>query len=300
MVTQEQGGSGRKRATKVPIRAHPAFPLIVAVWFSALLGIGSLMVPTVMLEKLIEPTGASLIIPAAQPPLGSTAQLIFALAAAALGAAIGLIVARAISAIPAKPAAASSGKAKKPIVPHEELGSDSLDQPIQDNAIAFADEPAFRAPAAEFAEAEFTDREDIPDEGLSPVSRWLIARPLDELGTLELVERLALSLQRREPARRTRINANPQAMTIAANQDNSEAWPAMNSNSCSAQGGEAGMNAFNADIDQSAPVSRIPGSLQRRNAPFTDTAAPSEPDLAAADHALHRALEKLQRLSGAA
>ena len=37
---------------KAPISAHPLFPAIVALWFAALLGVGSLVLPVVLFEKL--------------------------------------------------------------------------------------------------------------------------------------------------------------------------------------------------------------------------------------------------------
>ena len=44
------------RPAKPPISLHPAFPGIVALWFSALLGLGSLVLPPVLLEKILTGT----------------------------------------------------------------------------------------------------------------------------------------------------------------------------------------------------------------------------------------------------
>ena len=50
-----------------PISAHPAFPAIVALWFAALLGLGSLVLPVAVIERLVMLTHISSIIPAAEP-----------------------------------------------------------------------------------------------------------------------------------------------------------------------------------------------------------------------------------------
>jgi len=82
------------RADKAPLSAHPAFPAIVALWFAALLGLGSLVLPIALIERLATLTGIALIVPAAKAPLGITARAIIALAAASAGAGIGLLLAR--------------------------------------------------------------------------------------------------------------------------------------------------------------------------------------------------------------
>jgi hypothetical protein len=82
---------------KPPISLHPAFPGIVALWFSALLGVGSLVLPPVLLEKLLVGSGIASLIPAANPPLGLTARGLIAIAAALAGAAIGVAIARRVA-----------------------------------------------------------------------------------------------------------------------------------------------------------------------------------------------------------
>ncbi len=43
---------------KAPISSHPAFPAIVALWFAALLGLGTLILPVGLLERLAASRGS--------------------------------------------------------------------------------------------------------------------------------------------------------------------------------------------------------------------------------------------------
>lgn len=130
-------------AHKAPISSHPIFPVVVAIWFAALLGIGSLILPVILFEKIFAVTGVSSLVPAAQAPLGFTARMLIAIAAATGGAIAGVFVARKVA------ASQTQGKSKilrnddgafaddysdskRPISALEELGSDSLDEPIGD------------------------------------------------------------------------------------------------------------------------------------------------------------------------
>ena len=80
-------------STSRPISSHPAFPVVVALWFAALLGGGTFVLPASIFENAASATGLADIVPAAQPPLGDTARLAITVAAAILGALIGLFVA---------------------------------------------------------------------------------------------------------------------------------------------------------------------------------------------------------------
>ena len=66
-----------------PISMHPAFPAIVALWFAALLGIGSLILPNLLVERLVGATGIGALVPGANPPFGWTAHGLIAVFAAA-------------------------------------------------------------------------------------------------------------------------------------------------------------------------------------------------------------------------
>lgn len=79
--------------TARPLSSHPAFPAAVAVWFAALLGGGAFVLPAAIFESAAAATGLSAVFPAAQPPLGDTARIAIAIAAAAIGAVLGLFVA---------------------------------------------------------------------------------------------------------------------------------------------------------------------------------------------------------------
>lgn len=84
----------RKAAHARPITAHPLFPAVVALWFGALFGLGSLAVRPSLLESVVIASRIDLLVPAAAPPLGVTARILMALGMAALGAVIGIVIAR--------------------------------------------------------------------------------------------------------------------------------------------------------------------------------------------------------------
>lgn len=136
----------RKPAKGKPISSHPLFPAVVALWFGALFGLGSLAIRPTLIESIVLRTGVDLIVPAAAPPLGVTARILIALIMASLGAAIGTAVALRINrpksvarerkrnaASPGAAAAAEAtmwqqrdiftdGPARRPISVNEELG----------------------------------------------------------------------------------------------------------------------------------------------------------------------------------
>lgn len=88
-----KAAKGRPQATK-PITSHQLFPAVVALWFGALFGLGSLAIRPGLLEAVVMKSRIDLIVPAAAPPLGITARMLIALAMAAIGAALGILVAR--------------------------------------------------------------------------------------------------------------------------------------------------------------------------------------------------------------
>jgi hypothetical protein len=126
----------RKGGNQAPISAHPAFPAIVALWFAALLGIGTLVLPNILIDKIVDTTGLAAIIPAAAPPIGFMAKLTLAALAAVAGVAGGIFVARKVveSQNGAKPVtigrrdahSMQNTPAKRPIVATEELGEEGL------------------------------------------------------------------------------------------------------------------------------------------------------------------------------
>jgi len=93
----EKRSGGRR-----PISANRMFPAIVALWFATLLGLGSLIVPVQVIERLVGMTGIAGVFSAAAPPLGFTARVAVALMAAIFGALAGYAAARRITARGAK------------------------------------------------------------------------------------------------------------------------------------------------------------------------------------------------------
>jgi len=146
--------SKRKPGNRKPISSHPLFPAVVALWFGALFGLGSLAIRPTLIESLVLKIGIDLVIPAAAPPLGVTARILIALVMASLGAALGVLLALRLSrpkivvrerkrnaSNPGGAATAEAamwnqrdiftdGPTRRPISAHEELG-DALDSPVQ-------------------------------------------------------------------------------------------------------------------------------------------------------------------------
>ena len=128
-----------KSTNQAPISRHPAFPAIVALWFAALFGIGSLILPAILFDKLAGLFGMT--------SFGITGRIAIAALAAAAGVALGLFLARKVTAAHAgTPRAphrrpAREEQVKKPILAHEELGSEGLDEPIEDEEEPVRAEP---------------------------------------------------------------------------------------------------------------------------------------------------------------
>lgn len=97
---QELSSSARKQ---VPVRQHRLFPVIVALWFAALLGLGSFAVPPEFLSRAVTATGLPAVLPAAAPPLGFTARALVALVLTGLGALTGFGLGRSFRARAADP-----------------------------------------------------------------------------------------------------------------------------------------------------------------------------------------------------
>ncbi|MEO7551903.1 MAG: hypothetical protein ABIT09_12275 [Croceibacterium sp.] len=109
---------------KAPISQHRAFPAIVALWFAALLGFGTLLLPSILFDRAVDASGLVALIPAARPPLGSTAHLLMAAVAATLGGLLGLFVARRV--VGAHHAPVRAGRTT-PLNALEDLDDDAFD-----------------------------------------------------------------------------------------------------------------------------------------------------------------------------
>ena len=130
MATMAFDEPGEKGAAKTPISLHPAFPAIVALWFAALLGIGSLVLPAVLLERAVAATGLASLVPAAAPPLGFTARAFLAVAAALAGTGIGIAIARHLARAQAYAPESRTAKpslgSRRPISIKDEVGGQGV------------------------------------------------------------------------------------------------------------------------------------------------------------------------------
>lgn len=97
MASQQKSSANGKAAKGKPITAHPLFPAVVALWFGALFGLGSLAIRVGLIESLALASRIDLVIPAAAPPLGISARILLALGLAAGGALLGASIARRIA-----------------------------------------------------------------------------------------------------------------------------------------------------------------------------------------------------------
>lgn len=243
-------------AAKPPITKHAAFPAIVALWFAALLGLGSLVLPSALLDRLVAVTGLASLIPAAASPLGSTARAIVAIAGASVGAALGLSIARRLAgAHQRKVAQRAAEGSRRPISVHEELGGEGVvngeslpidnrralaisqdahpsdflyhafapvdDEPLELSELArdyaamkpaeAADQDFEMTANPEFPFASPSRDQHYPPEPESQIGLEAVAlsaeepefradwetAPLDELGLVQLVQRLGSTIERR-------------------------------------------------------------------------------------------------------
>ena len=83
-----------KTKGKLPISRHPLFAPMVALWFAALFGLGSLAIRPTLLESAVLALRLDLVVPAAAPPLGFTFRILLALSLFVIGGTIGFVLAR--------------------------------------------------------------------------------------------------------------------------------------------------------------------------------------------------------------
>jgi hypothetical protein len=242
-----------------PISRHPLFPAIVALWFAVLLGLGSLAISPSALEALVRAGHVGLLIPAAAPPLGMTARLLVSLALTLAGAGIGWVLARRMTA-PAKPAPQVLKVADvDDAEPLPWPGMAEKPAPAPDS-VSFAPELRKAEPAleAEPNEAEPNEAETAPR---APTAAERIATAeLDSLSHVELVERLAIALQRRQERQ----------------------------------------GAAEAAFAPSEAVVRFPGFADRHGARLQPPTPAPRPAPEQTEKALREALAALQRMSGSA
>lgn len=288
-VTDETIETGAGAASRRPVRSHPVFPALVALWFAALLGIGSFVLPTALLESVVSAARLPDIMPAAAAPHGQTARIMLSLGAACVGGAFGMVLAMLMTRLGAGKTP-SAGEAQYFISAHEELGEDGFDtlpgnaEPETEDAgfddikatepESLADEPLAEPVLPETpVHAEQAPREAVIDARPRQPSAadMLMAKPLGEMGMVELVERFALSLQHHCPPQ---VSAHPTAPS-----------------------GRVATEVFPANFMENDP----PRPFERpRIVTNAEVAASVDDNPAETERALRDALEKLQRMSGAA
>lgn len=133
-------------STSKRITQHPLFPAVVTMWFGATFGLCSLVIGEATLEGWVVASGLSDYIAAAQPPLGSTARVLLALAACAVGAMLGLAL------------AAMLVRSKSP---ESEIAAPAQDDRADDHIDDFA--PALEGPVAEVEPEVAAEPEEEPE-----------------------------------------------------------------------------------------------------------------------------------------
>lgn len=270
-----------------PITGHRLFPALVALWFAALLGLGSFVVPATLIERASSAAGLAALVPAAAPPLGLTARLLIAGVMTMVGVVAGLVLAlrlrpRPVEVVRRRGAVARTYEEVEDVEPvqdeapalaTQEDGAPQVrafdahpDAPprrpfVLSDDLVLADEPAptdHDAPRADasaivgeaFEEAEWTEAEEeeqvfcvseavapaAPDVAVEPAPASPVASvlarggaaiadaPLDTLGLVQLVERLALAIDARrafiggdgQPAAAPAPSARPEVEPVVA------------------------------------------------------------------------------------
>ncbi len=278
-----------KHSGQPPVSTHPAFPVIVALWFAALLGIGSMVLPIDLFERFAVASGLADIFQAAQPPLGATARIVVAMVAGVIGAIAGTLVAGRIRAANAprtatrhaaaqRPADESHAlSAKQPISAHEELGEGGLDAdpdaPGEGSVDADLDTVVERGPLAsprrelvmtdDDAPSEFLDVAPLPGHRAAAFGQQF-GEPLEQPLDLD-----AFGAAETEPVSETSERFEPSSHT-ADFEEPAAAVPL----------GERAIG----DLGLVELVERFASALQRHR---EQTARPAEPPLAGARASAH-------------
>ncbi len=93
-----EASSASIAAHRLPVRAHPAFPVVIAAWFALLLGLGSLIVPLGAIGNLLALLGISSWPAGLQTAPDTSSRAAIAIGSAIVGAMAGLVLARNIAA----------------------------------------------------------------------------------------------------------------------------------------------------------------------------------------------------------
>ena len=135
MIGTQTLAQAHPTARFAPLSSHPLFTPALTVWSAAMLGLPVLAISGASLESWVMASRIDLILPAAAPPLGTTARLLLALGFALVGAGAGWLAARQL-----RPVSVRDGDeialrprdrhpdapARRPISAHAELGDEGL------------------------------------------------------------------------------------------------------------------------------------------------------------------------------
>lgn len=345
MAEDRKTASTAKRGN-APVTWHPLFPAMLAVWFGALFGLGILAIRAGLLEAAVLSLGLDSVIPAAAPPLGTTARILlafgFALLGGTIGAAIGLLMARSrpdnlarrAEAAAARQAAREAAReikaAEAETLPAQPVaGTGEMPGFIDISRLDLDDElriepeiqadlaPEIEIPEIEIISAEapepetelkparaferpldpvsFPLPESFPVPGGAAAAR-LTSASLDSLSHLELIERLALSLQkRREEAAAPAEEEFGEPLSADASP---AAAPARSTPSYYPPVSEAAAERGYASL---RGLSRPPVQDEEADTSIARFPEPGpRPSSEATERALRDALATLQRMSGAA
>lgn len=177
------------------ITRHPLFPAIVALWFAALLGLGSFALSLPAIEQLVLSTHIDALISAAAPPLGMTARLVLVIALGAIGGLAGWLLALRVG----RPTPAATPSVFN-------VADVAFDSPV-----ARSDPRPLAGPAVEAPPPQMDGPVLVPAPPLvietPPAPRPMTAAEriasadLADLSHVELIERLAIAIRRREELR---------------------------------------------------------------------------------------------------
>ncbi len=204
-----------------PASTHPLFPALVTVWFAALLGLGILAVEPSLIDAQILASRLDTLVPFASPPLSMTGRIVLALLFAAIGAIVGARVARLVAPRKRDADEGHTVAAADETDPHAlalcgfELAEQEAPPAASDLALEQFDEPVPATEAADIPqvitepEAEPAGFLEVQPLASTPIrqaakvpegsgAQRIASGDLGDLSPVEMLERLALSIQQRE------------------------------------------------------------------------------------------------------
>ncbi|MDB5725916.1 MAG: hypothetical protein JWQ16_2670 [Novosphingobium sp.] len=315
-MSEDRTTATNARRGRQSVTWHPLFPAFVAVWFGALFGLGTLAVPVLLIERMVVASGIDRLVSAAAPPLGTNARILIALAMAILGGVIGAVIghvlARSKPAARARRAAAAAEAHAKAAA--EVSDTVSVKPATFDDAPSFIDFSQLNLDDAHRIEASASEVEPVEEfrRPLDPVTfplpdsfpvpgtaaaQRLNAADLGTLSHLELIERLALSLQKRREEAADADDETQHGDEVAHAEPSDETGPALPALDVPSYYPSAPMPvARHIDAAQDGdnhPVALFPGADAASSAALRQ-------DRTGTERALREALAALQRMSGAA